>query len=316
MTPSLVTFSEFLLDRHPSFKTLQGVKVLTKNNVPIISCTSQFAEAHIELNGKEYILALPLNGTIPTPLERTCSVLNKLCTSALMEYRLLKGEISLSDSMGQLGAFDVILHALPEGESLDKAVMFVATKRLRAAVSLLKQEMSKIGFLHGNLKPSNLIYGTDGHLYPIRYNYARLGAEQSHIAAEWLRIEEFLDGVAEVAEIGEYTSPTEYDKLLPYDEVFPLQDTMRRVRNGELYGYLDNDNVLVIEPQFTYAENFFENRAVVQTTDGKMGVIDHDFHWIIEPIYDMVGFEDGVFSVRKGHKWFRLNYVGEFINNK
>lgn len=308
-----MAFSEALISKEIVFRTLQDVVVIMSDGHPVISRTSQFAEAQIVLDGKRYLLCLPLKGVVDSSLERICSDLGCLCNTALSEYRLLRREITLEDSMGRQTSYDVILHALPEGERLDKAVAFVATKRIRAAIELLKKEMLSIGLLHGNLKPSNLIYADDGQLYPIRYNYARLGASEGEIEKEISHIEEFIDGVPEVAEIGEFTSPTEYDKLLPYDEVFPMQDTMFRVRKGDLYGYLNSKREEVIAPQFTYAENFFENRAVVQTADGKMGVINHEQQWIIEPLYDMLGFEDGEFDARIGKGWIKIDYMGKII---
>lgn len=313
MAPSIVSFAEFLRSEKPQFKTLHNATVVTINGNPIITRTSQFTEAQIAIDGKRYLLCLPLNGVIDTDIERTANALERLCAAVLTEYRLLKGEITLPDSTGREVAYDVILHALPEGDSLDKAISFVATARLRSAFELLKRELTEIGFLHRNLKPSNIIYGTDGRLYPIRYHYAQLGASAEDISKELHSIEEMLAAAPEIAEIGEDTTPDEYENRLPYDEVFPMQDMMRRIRSGELYGYLDGNDNLLIEPQFTYAENFFENRAVVQTREGKMGVINHDCQWIVEPIYDMLGFEDGIFNARIGYDWIKIDYMGKII---
>ncbi len=314
MTPSIVAFSNFLLDDNPRFKTLREVTACIKNGNPIISRTSQFAEAQIEIDGKHYMLCLPLSGTVEPSVERICIALTNLSPVALTEYRLFKNEITMPDSMGQDASFDVILHAIPEGEPLDKAALFVTTGRLRTAFDMLKRELTAIGFVHGNLKPSNLIYGTDRHLYPIRYNYARLGATAEEVENDLRNIAQFIENTPEIAEIGEEPSTlTEYTTPRPCDEHFPMQDMMRRVRKGELYGYLDDEDSEVIAPQFIYAENFFENRAVVQTVEGKMGVIDHDCKWIVEPIYDMVGFEDGLFDARLGEHWIKIDYLGNII---
>ena len=91
---------------------------------------------------------------------------------------------------------------------------------------------------------------------------------------------------------------------------------MRRVRRGELYGYLNCKDEEVIAPQFTYAEDFFENRAVVQTADSKMGAIDKEGRWVIQPIYDMLGLEDGIFEARIGDEWRKIDYLGTTINNQ
>ncbi len=313
MAPSIIAFAEFLVSEHRSFRTLEGVVPIIENGAPKISRTTLFAEAMVTIGNQTYLLCMPLSGKIDSAIAQTCASLERLRPAALTEYRVLTAEITLTDSMAREVPCDLVLHAIPTGESLDKAVTHIATKRLRDALELLKCKVVKIGFLHGNLKPANLIYGDDGRLYPIRYHYAHLNAEPERILEEFNRIEQFIAAHPEVAEIGEYTSPTEYEKRLPFDEIFPMHDLLRRVRHNGLYGYIDSSDRIVIEPQFDYAEDFFENRAVVRTIEGKMGVIDRNCHFVIEPIYDMVGFEDGVFEARLGDKWITIDFLGRII---
>lgn len=313
MTLSIAKFSEFIVSPEHSFKTLQGVTAIIQEGVLPIRRTSQFAEADIMLDGKRYLLSTPLEGGVTTSLEHFCLALKRVQAPFLTEYRLLLGELPLEDSMGNMVFHDVILQAIPNGERLDQAVMFVATARLRAALKLLKQEMKAIGFVHSNLKPSNLIYGEDGRLYPIRCYYSHIGATESEVESDFAQVEAYLDSVAEVAEIGAYTPPTDYRNTLPYDKVFLMQDTMIRVCKDGLYGYLDCHNEEKIPPQYTYAEDFFENRAVVQTLDSKMGVIDSRGHWVIKPIYDMLGIDKGDFEARIGDEWIKIDYSGTTI---
>lgn len=316
MAPSITSYIQLLSTKDLQLKTLTGVRPIEREGTPFVVRTSLFAEALVAIGEERYLLCLPLSGSADTEFARTCSKLKHLYTCALTEYRLLPAEISLADSLGREVECDLILHRLPAGESLDQAVTHIATTRIRSALNLLKQEMLKVGFLHGNLKPSNLIYGDDGRIYPIRYHYAQLKAEAAEIEAEFSRIESFIAEHPEVKELEEHTPPTEYLSQLPYDEVFQLHNMMRRVRRGELYGYLDCNDNEVITPQFTYAEEFFENRAVVQTAGSKMGVIDKEGSWIIQPIYDMIGLEDGIFDARIGDKWIKIDYLGTTINNQ
>ncbi|MBN1559644.1 WG repeat-containing protein [candidate division KSB1 bacterium] len=53
------------------------------------------------------------------------------------------------------------------------------------------------------------------------------------------------------------------------------------------WGFIDKDNNIVIEPQFSSADFFYDSRAVVQVGD-KYGVIDQSGAMIIEPEYDMI----------------------------
>ena len=313
MVPSLTSFTQFLLSEEVEFKTLEQVTILKKDGIPIVSRTSLFAEAQAMVNGKRVLLCLPLSGSIDSSTAKCSSMLKQVCANALTEYRVLLGEITLLDSLGRETACDLILHEIPEGEPLNVAITHIATNRILSALNLLKQEMLNIGFLHGNLKPSNLIYGDDDRLYPIRYHHAHFNSTNEMISAEFERIEAFIAEHPVVNEIGAYTPASEYDNRLPYDQFFAMQDMMRRVRKGDLYGYLDEFDTEVIKPQFPYAEDFFEDFAIVQTTEGKMGAIDHNGEWLINPIYDMIGFEDGVFEARIGEEWIKLDYLGKII---
>lgn len=313
MIPTIVAFSELLTSSKPPFKSLSGVVPILEGDTPKIIRTTLFAEAQISMNGRNYALCMPLSGAVESSIERLCASLNSLHPNALTEYRLLKGEISFLDAEGNATPCDLILHALPEGEPLNVAVTHIATRQITKALDLLEEELLKVGFLHGNLKPSNLIFGDDGRIYPIRYHYAQIGASVEHISAEIEAIRNFVKTKPFIAEIGEESAPRNYQNSLPYDEVSPLQDMMRRVRQGSLYGYLNDKDEEVIEPQFIYAENFFENRAVVQNPDGKMGVIDHNCQWVIPPHYDMIGFEEGVFNARIGEEWHAIDYLGKII---
>ena len=313
MAPSITSFSQLLTSGESTFKTLKGVKPIIIDGFPQVIRTTYFAEFGITIEQQKYLLCLPLDGTISASVARTAAALQRIKSAALTEYSVLPSEVSIPNSTGEVSTCDLVLHAIPAGESLDKAVSHIPTSRLVAALDLLEGEMLKAGFLHGNLKPSNLIYGEDGRLYPVRYHYAQVGASSEDITAEIGKIREFIAAHPSIPEVGEEVLPTAYELLLPYDEVFPMQGRMRRIRKGSLYGYLDSNDAEVIEPQYIYAENFFEDRAVVQNPDGKMGVIDHRQHWIIEPIYDMVGFEDGLFDARLGEEWFKIDYSGKTI---
>ena len=310
MAPSIHAFAQFLISKNRTFRTLRGVIPVTINSQPKIVRTTHFAEAHILIDKEEYLLSLPLNGEIATNIARTATAIGLLGSPVLTQYKILPAEIELPDSTGKCTPCDLILHRIPAGESLDKAVSHLPTEQLHTLLDILCQEVVKVGFLHGNLKPSNLIFTENGHLYPIRYHYAKVGASEEQILAEIDAIRNYINSHPKIELIGTETTPAEYEQQLPYDEIFPMQDLMRRVRKGELYGYIDSNNNEVIEPQYTYAENFFENRAVVRTLEGKMGVIDHGNRWILEPIYDMVGFEDGLFDARIGDEWHKFDYLG------
>ena len=216
------------------------------------------------------------------------------------------------NSAGCCGRCDLILHELPEGEPLRTAVTHIATDSLSNALEMLRAEFLRTGFLHGNLKPTNLIYGDDGRLYPIRYHYARTGAAAEDTEAEIAAVRDYISSFPFIPADGETISaPYEIPSDGRFDEVAPMHDMMRRVCADGLYGFTDAAGDTVVAPSFIYAEDFRENRAVVETENG-MGVIDRSGRFVIEPCYDIVEFdpECGDYVVKCGTKWARFDYLG------
>jgi len=295
-----------------AFRTLRGFIAERRNGQIFISRTTSFAEARIRMKGKQYLLCAPLTTDAIAAAEPVARAVRQFDSRAFTEYRILRNEMIFSNSAGCSGRCDLILHELPEGEPLDTAVTHIATDALSNALEMLRSEFLRTGFLHGNLKPANLIYGDDGRLYPIRYHYARTGASAEDTDAEIAAVKDYISSFPFIPAVGE-TFAEPYGKVSDprFDEVAPMHDMMRRVRAGELYGFMDAEGATVIEPVFRYAEDFRENRAVVETGEG-MGVIDRRGRFIIEPRYDIVEFdpERGDYTVKCGAKWARFDYLG------
>lgn len=57
---------------------------------------------------------------------------------------------------------------------------------------------------------------------------------------------------------------------------------------NNVYGYINNEGKIKIEPQFSFATPFHNGYALVKTKENKMGVIDQTGKFIINPIYDWI----------------------------
>lgn len=78
-------------------------------------------------------------------------------------------------------------------------------------------------------------------------------------------------------------------ELIPFAESRGLQ---------LLYGYMDQDGNVVIEPRFGSAEPFYAcGLAVVKDTNGKSGLIDRTGKFLVKPEADSISYSDGVFIV-------------------
>ena len=315
MIPTITSFAEALARGDSSFTTLHGIRYDAGSRGHEISRTSMFAKAPVSIDGVPYLLCVPLTDRAAAEAERAAEEIRRSRCTFLSEYRILHAEMEFRNSTGRNCRCDVLLHRLPQGESLDTAVTHVPTRRLKQALDLLAAQMLATGFVHGNLKPANLIFGDDGMLHPIRYGHARTGAPAGEVEAEIEAIERYIDRHHHIPDMDEEM----FDgKVLPtgsrtdeFDEIDPPHDMMRRIRIGNLYGYADAEGRTAIEPQFTYAENFCENRAVVETADGA-GVIDRTGRRIVETRYDMAerDEESGCFIARDGEEWFMFDYFG------
>lgn len=309
--PAVTDFINALSGSGEAFRTLCRFSVCCRDGRPAVSVTSLFAEARIVMDGSQWLLCAPVRSE---SAEAANAMLRLWAANrsrgVVPECRLLPDELVWSDSCGRSSCCDLLLERMPEGETLDEAVTHIDTRRLLGALDDVKRRFAEAGVCHRNLKPSNLIFGDDGALHAVRCRYAVAGCTPAEVAAEFGMVEEFIRRHPEVG--GSCRTDAGCEKLAAgFDEVAQLCDMMRRVCREGLFGYADADGEVVIEPQFAYAEDFYENRAIVETCGGRMGVIDRTGRYVVEPVYDMIGWtDDDRLRVRLGELTGELDYSG------
>lgn len=309
--PAISDFVAALSRGSEAFRTLSDFSVATNADGDIlVSRTSLFAEAQIEIRGDKYLLCLPVRPESIDEVMPALDIVRRLRGRGfLLDYRLLPDEFAYIDSVGHLCSCDLILLGMPDGERLDEAVTCVGTQQLLLALDALRSEFVRCGVRHRNLKPSNLVYCPDGRLCAVRCHYLAEESDVAAIESEFAEVEEFIRSHPEIGDgCGRVAND---DASNGFDEIVPLHDMMQLVRSGELFGYLDADGSVVFEPQFTYAESFFENRAVVENGKGHMGVIDRCGRSIVRQEFDMVRMTaDGHFRVLRDGLAGEYDYMG------
>jgi hypothetical protein len=72
------------------------------------------------------------------------------------------------------------------------------------------------------------------------------------------------------------------------------------VNQGGLYGYIDDEFKMVIEPQFSWADYFYNGRAVVQYPDGGSAVIDRKGNALLKSPFSIYRFGSNYYAVYNG----------------
>ncbi len=100
-----------------------------------------------------------------------------------------------------------------------------------------------------------------------------------------------------------------------YDSINIFHCGLVAVKVGDLWGYVNNQGELVIEPQFERADEFTSIGYARVRVNGKYGFIDLNGKYICEPKYDYAEdfSEYGLAAVRVGSKMGYINTKGKLV---
>ena len=101
------------------------------------------------------------------------------------------------------------------------------------------------------------------------------------------------------------------------DELRNFSDGLIPFRlEGKMFGYLNTKGEIAIKAQFMTVGYFVDGVAWARDSNDKLGYIDKEGKWIIEPTFDFAVEIDPVSSlarVKKGDSWFYVSMNGEQI---
>lgn len=324
MTPTLQDFYRALMTPDLSFRTLKSCQPEPDaNGIPSLCRTTRFAECQIQWHGQMWLLSMPLTSSAIPYVMRTATVIKRLHSDFIASYTILPDELTWCEEDGEEHHSDLILQRLPGICTFDEALLTEDHTRLRHALDTLEEEMNRMGFVHNNLKGTNLRW-CDGRLIPIRYHDARLYLSHKECptpnpdteAFTRLRMklrtspEEFLT----VRDTESYYNPM--GELGGHLWVSTTFEGLVCVEDESGYGYVDTLNREVIPSRFVWANDFHEGRAEVETPQG-MGLIDKEGHYVLPPVFEVVRYDptDNVAHVRKEGLWALYDHNGSLLRD-
>lgn len=315
MNPTIHHFLEGLLSPEKSLRSLGGARFDQDETGALqLGRTTLFAEVGCTLGDRRYLLLCPLSPLAHRLAETTAQKLKYFPADFLLPWQMLREELTYSDATGAQHTCDLILHELPaEGEALATAVRTADRDRLLSALETLRQAMEQAHLTHNNLKPVNLWLTPDYRLLPLRYAYVRFDAGDDAPQFEELRA-----FISENASMAQMMCDTSTSYIAPRPDfsnhlwVGIMSEQTLCVEDPEGYGYVDTRNRYLITPQFRWANDFHEGRAEVQIADGRMGLIDKSGRFILDPLYEIVEYDDrtGRLVARLDGLWAAFDYEG------
>lgn len=308
MAASIRQFSEALLLPEEHLLTLHDCEVMISlEGIPALHRTSTMVEAEIRRNGTHYLLAMPLNEHTAIEIEQRASALQRLRHRALASLRVLPDELRSFDLAGRPTYTTLYLQELA-GESFEEVTVKLDPTSLNDALERLGNELAALPLAHNNLKAENLRWRED-HLEVIRPWFAEVGGDIT-------RDQQALAQLRRPTTEKLYLSDCEADY-----EASTTRDWCGHEFEGLIcfhdeagYGYMDRDEQVVIAPQFRWADDFHEGRAVVECEEG-MGLINRTGDFVLPPRYEIVEYlyAESIVRVRKEGLWATFDITGEQI---
>lgn len=277
------------------FYTIQGITF--NSYLGNLTIDENFVEGEIIIKGNRYIIYMS-NEPISEEQEH---LLNSIDSEHFIPYTILRKELYVQTSEG-IKEFDIILQQLPQSELLRYSGC--DNNSIQEMLDTLEQECLRLNLSNLKLTENNILVCHDSTLRVFRYHTPTAKSTKLHIKELREKFKPFL--LNDVAT--QYTT----NSVELYD---PSNGYIRFENSKHLFGFLDLQGNCHIKAKFTWADNFYEERAVVEVRH-KVGVINTEGEFIIEPIFDEVVYdrENSLFWAKSQHEKRVFNYNGISIS--
>lgn len=305
----MTSFEQALSAPELHFKRLRQIEpVLVDGNI-IVKRTHHAIESEIIWEGNHYILALPFFRESMHHIEELNEIAQDRSIGPLLHHRILYEELILIDSLGNEHAFDIILQNKPDGMILDEALHHFKAEDLRQVILKMKDRLDNLGFLHGNLRPYNIIICKNGTARPLRYWYAKWESYSDNNITALL---EAIDAACYISD--DCKKPLILNDDSTEYNIPRFYEGIKRMCRGGRYGFIDREGYQVTPYIYSWASNFQEGRAIV-CKNNKFGAIDNQGRKVIQVVYQSLEFDinTGCFTAIKAPYRYLIDYEGVMI---
>lgn len=306
MIPTFSDVIRALGDCGASFDRLRDIRPVGGEH---FTRTSLFTEFEVEWQGRKWLLCTPLAEDAVRRVESMALRLGRERLPHVAEYRVFHSEMRFFDSAGREHRSDVVMQQLPDGTPLSRRT---DRRGIHDELAAMREEFLAAGFSHNNLKPENIIATNIEGCRAIRPHFATFDAPDGDAEAfdrlfAMFPADAGCDMELHDSAAGCYDCPAS-----EYDEIWPEFESLRRVRRGDRYGFIDGAGREAIAVQFDHATDFEEGRAAVGE-HGRTGLIDTTGRYVIPPVHPELEYstENGISIAGSAEQgWTAYDYDG------
>ena len=252
--------------------------------------TQYFAECRAELHGERVMVYAPITMTSMAMVRCAKEALatNNCHTS---NFVIFEDEMLCTGINCHYGT--IIIEHLPEGTPLSEALYTHTYNNLVTGLETLRIELQQCNVSINHLHPDSIIVDSHHQWHVIRGYYATHG-----IGGDIEAFDKLKELITRYSISDNATNETLHEEFSYYGvnsdsnlTVYPMCEGLRRFATLTGYGFEDDKGNTVIDAIYHSAQDFIEDRALVESHYGRWGLIDKQGRYIIDMKYDHIEFD-------------------------